>query len=305
VHTNTVMERRQLGRTGLLVSPLGFGASEIGEKHETVKTAAAIIGSALDAGLNLIDTAACYGNSEELIGRAVGHRRKDFYILTKCGHASGLAFNDWTPALVEPSIERSLRRLRTDYLDVVQLHSCNEHQLRLGELTAALERARAKGKLRYIGYSGDGMAALYATRCGAFDTLQISVSIADQEAIELVLPSACEHDIGVIAKRPIANAAWLYGNRSSLSFYSRPYRTRLRKLNYDFLERDAGAAVAMALRFTLSVRGVHTAIVGTSRPSRWQQNAALVAAGPLPTTEYERIRTRWQTIAAPDWIGLE
>jgi aryl-alcohol dehydrogenase-like predicted oxidoreductase len=86
------MERRWLGRTGITVSALGFGASEFGQKRIALKMAAYILGSALDAGLNVIDTAACYGNSEELIGRAVGHRRKDFYILTKCGHASGLRF---------------------------------------------------------------------------------------------------------------------------------------------------------------------------------------------------------------------
>jgi aryl-alcohol dehydrogenase-like predicted oxidoreductase len=228
------MERRRLGRTGIAVSALGFGASEFGQKRTALKMAASILGSALDAGLNVIDTAACYGNSEELIGRAVGHRRKDFYILTKCGHASGLPFEDWTPALVEPSIDRSLKRLRTDYLDVVQLHSCDERQLRQGELIHELQRARDKGKLRYIGYSGDGDAALYAVQCNAFDTLQISLSIADQEAIETVLPLARERELGVIAKRPIANAAWLGGSWWSLSLYSRPYRMRLRKLNYEF-----------------------------------------------------------------------
>jgi len=299
------MERRRLGRTSITVSALGFGASEFGQERIALKMAASILGSALDAGLNVIDTAACYGNSEELIGRAVGHRRKDFYILTKCGHASGLRFEDWTPALVEPSIDRSLKRLRTDYLDVVQLHSCDERQLRQGELIHALQRARDKGKLRYIGYSGDGDAALYAVRCNAFDTLQISLSIADQEAIETVLPLACERDIGVIAKRPIANAAWL-GRRSwwRPGLYSRSYRTRLRKLNYEFLGRDAKEAVATALRFTLSVSGVHTAIVGTTKPSRWQQDAALLAQGPLPQSEYDSIRTRWRSVATSGWIGL-
>jgi aryl-alcohol dehydrogenase-like predicted oxidoreductase len=301
----TPMERRRLGRTGIAVSALGFGASEFGQKRIALKMAAQTLGSALDAGLNVIDTAACYGNSEELIGRAVGHRRKDFHILTKCGHASGLRFDDWTTPLVEASIDRSLRRLRTDYLDVVQLHSCDEQQLRRGELTAALQRARDKGKLRYIGYSGDGKAALYATQCGAFDTIQISLSIADQEAIEAVLQLALERDIGIIAKRPLANAAWLAGSWWSLGSYSRTYRARLRKLNYDFLSGDAKQAVAIALRFTLTVPGVHTAIVGTTKPSRWQQNAALLAEGPLSQSEYDSIRTRWRSVATSDWVGLE
>ena len=299
------MERRRLGRTGLSVSALGFGASEIGQQRTALKAVAEMLGSALDAGLNLIDTAACYGNSEELIGRSAGHRRQDFYLLTKCGHAAGLAFNDWTPALIQASVERSLVRLRTDYLDVVQLHSCSERLLRRGDLIVALRRAREQGKLRYIGYSGDGRAALYAAQCGAFDTIQISLSIADQEAIELVLETARERDIGVIAKRPLANAAWLAGSWWSLGLYSWPYRTRLRKLNYEFLSGDARQAVAIALGFTLSVPGVHSAIVGTTKSSRWQQNAALVAKGPLPPHEYESIRARWRTIATPGWVGLE
>jgi aryl-alcohol dehydrogenase-like predicted oxidoreductase len=266
---------------------------------------ASILGSALDAGLNLIDTAACYGNSEELIGRTVGHRRNEFSIFTKCGHASGLRFADWTPALIEASIDRSLKRLCTDYLDVVQLHSCEERELRQGDVIDALQRAREKGKLHYLGYSGDNDAARYAITCGAFDTLQISISIADQAAAETVLPLARERDIGVIAKRPIANAAWLGGSWWSLSVYSRPYRMRLRKLNYDFISHDRKQAVATALRFTLSVPGVHTAIVGTTKPSRWQENAALLTQGPLPQSEYDLIRTRWSSVASRDWIGLQ
>jgi aryl-alcohol dehydrogenase-like predicted oxidoreductase len=298
-------ELRRLGRTGLIVSALGFGASELGQKRLAVKAVAAILGSALDAGLNVVDTAPCYGNSEELIGRVIGHRRKDFYLLTKCGHASGLPFADWTPALIEPSIDRSLKRLGTDYIDIVQFHSCEERHLRRGDLIYALQRAREKGKLRYLGYSGDGAAAQYAAQSGAFDTVQISVSIADQDAIDTVLPLLRQHDIGVIAKRPIANAAWLGGGWWSLGSYSRPYRMRLRKLNYDFLTLDAKQAVGIALRFTLSVPGMHTAIVGTTKPARWQQNAALLAEGPLPQSEYASIRARWRSAASSDWIGLE
>jgi aryl-alcohol dehydrogenase-like predicted oxidoreductase len=298
-------ERRRLGRTGVCVSALGFGASELGQKRTAVKMAASILGSALDAGLNVIDTAACYGNSEELIGRAVGHRREDYYILTKCGHAAGLPFADWAPALIEPSIDRSLKRLRTDHLDVVQLHSCDERRLRHGRLIEELQRARDKGKIRYLGYSGDNAAARYAVECGAFDTLQISLSIADQEAIDKVLPAARERDLGVIAKRPIANAAWLGESWWSLSLYSRPYRTRLRKLGYDFLRGDAKEAIGTALRFTLSVPGVQTAIVGTTRQSRWQENAVLLAEGLLPQSEYDSMRERWRAIATSDWLGLE
>jgi hypothetical protein len=199
------------------------------------------------------------------------------------------------------SIERSLERLRTDRLDLIQLHSCELSELRKGEAITALERARERGWTRYIGYSGDGEAARFAVECGRFDTLQTSVSIADQEAIERTLPLAVKRGIGVIAKRPIANAAWRYARRPIEPYYQ-PYWERLRALEYQFL-RDAERAVSTALRFTLATPGVHTAIVGTKQPDRWPENARLLQAGPLPAAEVEAIRARWRKIAEPSWTG--
>src|SRR5437763_9917739 len=111
------MEKRRLGKTDMDVSVLGFGGSEIGYEKASTETVAKLLNSALDAGLNVIDTAECYEGSEELIGQTISHRRKDYYLFTKCGHPRGIGSEDWSrPSLLE-SIERSLRRLRTDYLD--------------------------------------------------------------------------------------------------------------------------------------------------------------------------------------------
>jgi diketogulonate reductase-like aldo/keto reductase len=205
------MKKRQLGKTGIRVSVLGFGGAEIGYEQASVRLVGHLLGSALDAGLNVIDTAECYGANEELIGKTVAHRRKDYSLLTKCGHAAGLSLLDWQPRVLEQSIERSLRRLRTEYLDAVQLPRCPEQTLRKGYAITILQRARDAGKTRYMGYSGDSGAALYAVQCGAFDLLQISLNIADQEALDVALPAAMRHGLGVIAKRPIAYSDWRPG----------------------------------------------------------------------------------------------
>jgi aryl-alcohol dehydrogenase-like predicted oxidoreductase len=165
-----------------------------------------------------------------------------------------------------------------------------------------LEQARERGLARYIGYSGDGEAARYAVESGRFDTLQTSVSIADQDSVERTVPLAIARQMGVIAKRPIANVAWRYDKKPSEPYYQ-TYWSRLRKLDYAFLKEAADAAVATALRFTLTVPGVHTAIVGTTKPERWQANAELLRAGALPAVEFERIRARWREVAAPSWDG--
>src|SRR3954469_8846195 len=178
------METRQLGGTDMRVGVLGFGGAELGFEQAEPEAVARLLGEALDAGLNVIDTAECYLGSEELIGRAVAGRRGDFYLFTKCGHPEQPGVDDWRPESLLASIERSLRRLQTDRVDLVLLHSCSEEELRKGDVIAALRQARDKGYARYIGYSGDGAAARYAIESGAFDTLQTSVNIADQEAIE-------------------------------------------------------------------------------------------------------------------------
>jgi aryl-alcohol dehydrogenase-like predicted oxidoreductase len=295
------MEYRVFGKTDMKVSALGFGGAEIGGLTDS-GAVEQLLGSALDAGLNLIDTAACYGNSEELIGQAVAHRRKDYYLFSKCGHASGLATQDWDPKTLVDSIDRSLKRLRTDYLDLIQLHSCSLDILKQGDVIEVVQKAKEAGKVRYIGYSGDNEAALYAVQSGAFDSLQTSINVADQSVLDKVLPEAKARQMGVIAKRPIANVAWQHQTIDENAYYA-PYWHRLQALKYGFTNQSAAQSVATALRFTLSSPGVTTAIVGTTNPNRWQQNASLLDEGNLSDAEYQTIRSRWHEIAQPDWVG--
>lgn len=291
-----------LGRTGMEVTVLGFGGSEIGYEAVPFETVEKLLNSALDAGLNVVDTAECYPGSEDMIGRAIGARRSEYFLFTKCGHAEGYDLPDWDPKMLAMQIDRSLQRLHTNSVDVVQLHSCSKDLLQKGDVIAVLQKARDAGKTRYIGYSGDGQAALYAIHCGAFDTLQTSCSIADQECIDLTLPAALSRGMGVIAKRPIANAAWRTGQQPA-SEYHHEYWRRLQQLRYPFLNGELSNAISIALRFTLAQPGVATAIVGTTKPERWPENARLLEAGRLPEPQIGEIRERWRAVAGTDWVG--
>jgi aryl-alcohol dehydrogenase-like predicted oxidoreductase len=293
------MEKRRLGRTNMDVTVLGFGGAAIaGERGENIER---VLNGALDAGINVIDTAECYEGGEESIGKAISKRRDEFFLFTKCGHPRGIGSEDWSANSILESIESSLRRLQTDRIDLIQLHGCSEAVLKKGQAISALEKAQERGWVRYLGYSGDGHAARFAVECDALDVLQTSISIADQEAISQIIPLARTRNIGLIAKRPLANFAWKTGHKP-INSYHHEYYERLRKLNFDFL-RNGEESIAIALRFVLSAPGVHTAIVGTTKPERCRENARLLESSALPQDQYNAIRERWDVIAPKTWIG--
>jgi aryl-alcohol dehydrogenase-like predicted oxidoreductase len=299
------LPRKKLGKTDMEVSVLGFGGAEIGYGRTEQAIVEQLLNGALDAGLNAIDTAECYALSEEQIGNAVAKRRKDYYLFTKVGHWPD---DGWTRDGVARSIERSLERLKTDYVDVVHLHSCGKDVLEKGEVIEALEKAKQDGKTRYIGYSGDSQAARYAVETGRFDTLMTSISIADQEALDLTLPLAREKELGVIVKRGIANAVWRYEAEPE-NGYHQEYWRRMRTLDFEFcrgdrrLDEGPDGAAGIALRFVLGLDGVHTNVVGTTKPERYAKNVELLAAGPLPKEQIAAIRARWKEVAKPEWVG--
>ena len=297
------MEKRKFGKTEMEFSVLGFGGAEIGWDNKNQQIVADLLNSALDSGLNVIDTAAAYKTSEELIGNAVGKRRKEFYLLTKCGALDAFTREDWTKKGILETIENSLRNLKTDYLDITQLHSCSAEILNRGEAIEALLRAQEKGYTRFIGYSGDNEVAKTAIEIGVFDSLQTSVSIADQSPIDGNIKLAKEKGLGIIAKRPIANAVWRNKELPPDS-YHHEYWNRIQKLKFDFLNKSLEEATATALRFTLSIDGVDTMIVGTTKPNRWQENAKYVTEGSLSSEEFEAIRNRWHEVADEKWIGM-
>jgi aryl-alcohol dehydrogenase-like predicted oxidoreductase len=296
------MEKVRLGKTDLEVSRLGFGGAEIGfNPNQTQSDLNLLLNSAIDSGLNLIDTAAGYLKSEKMIGEAVSSRRKEVYLISKCGALDGFTREDWSKKGILETIETSLRSLKTEYLDVMQLHSCSAEILRQADCIEGLLRAQEKGYTRYVGYSGDNEDAKYAIETGVFDTLQISVNIADQLPIENI-KLAHHNGLGVIAKRPIANAVWRNAEKPT-EVYHQPYWERIQKLQFSFLKKSLAEATAIALRWTLSIEGIATAIVGTAKPNRWQENAEYVAKGKLSDEEFNAIRERWNEIADETWVG--
>lgn len=272
------MQKQTLGKTGLDVSRLGVGLAEIGYQLSFAEEdrAAQVLNSALDAGINFLDTSACYGISEELIGRTVAHRRQEYVLATKCGHVTGgYEGDEWTAQTVSDSIDRSLKRLQTDHLDLVQLHSCGVDILEKGEVIEALQAARDAGKTRFIGYSGDNEAARWAVDSGLFDTLQTSFNLVEQHARTKLFGPAKAQGMGIIVKRPIANGAW--GAAQSPSDYAAEYFRRAQAMSAEGSIKGApDDRILLALGFTFAHPEVDTAIVGTQNPAHMQANIQMV-----------------------------
>ncbi len=299
------MEKIPFGNTGLMITRLGVGLSELGElslTSEDVKTAGDVLNSALDGGINLLDTAACYDNSEELVGRTVSSRRDEYILASKCGHvAGGYQGEDWDRKTVEDSIDRSLKRLQTDHVDIMQLHSCGIDVLERGEVIDALVRAREAGKIRFVSYSGDNEDALWAVDSGHFDSLQTSFSLVDQHArTRGVLANAAAKGMGIILKRPIGNAVWKAA--SSTSSYADEYFRRAQAMQSEGpIANEPDDRIMTSLAFVFAHPEPHTAILGTSNPAHMRSNIEMVNAGlAIPDGVVAELHGRFENLGA-DW----
>jgi aryl-alcohol dehydrogenase-like predicted oxidoreductase len=288
------VERRPFGATELSVTPVGLGGGQIGEAWISEPVAASVLDAALELGVGLIDTARGYGSSEERIGRALGGRRDEVVLVTKVGYdVEGVA--DWTFEAVAGGVDRALRMLGTDVLDVALLHSCSLEVLKRGEAIEALLAARDGGKVRVAGYSGENEALDWAVRSGAFGAVETSVSLADQWSLENVLATAASAGVGVIAKRPLANAPWRFAERP-VGSYSETYWARLRAMGREPADGDWAATAA---RFAACAPGVSAAIVGTASADHLRAAVAAVERGPLPAEEVAAWRAAWRAFAWP------
>lgn len=307
----SAMTKLPFGNTGFTVTPLGFGAAPVGFLSTEQDQITLLLNRFLDAGCNVIDTAACYPGSEEAIGRAVAKRRDQFVLVSKCGHASGLATPDWDPRTIAASIDRSLQRLRTNHIDVMLLHSCGLDTLKRGDAIGAVVAAKKAGKVKCVGYSGDNDAAAWAAGHRDIEAIETSVNIADQANIDTVLPLCIERGKGVLAKRPIANACWkpLDAQPGMYQNYAGEYTRRFAAMgiNATDLSFDKNAWPEIALRFTMAIEGVHCAIVGTTSPHSLEANLAAAAKGPLPPDAVKQLREAFaaarRASGGEGWLG--
>ncbi len=211
-----MITKRILGKTGLRISEIGFGALEIGRNwapdvnadpsHLSEKEAAYLLNSILDMGINFIDTAPAYWYSEEYIGKGISHRRKEFYLATKVGEhcdPSGSVY-DYSFNATLNFIDRSLKLLKTDYIDLLQIHSASIEVIEKGETLSAMESAKKAGKILHIGMTGNVEACIKAIETGGYETVQFPYNIINYQAEDKLIPLAEQNNIGMIIMRPLA-----------------------------------------------------------------------------------------------------
>lgn len=246
------MKKRRLGKTGIDVTVIGFGGIKLPNvpRNEAIK----VINRALDLGINFIDTARNYGDSEEKIGYVLKERRNECYIATKStSRESGKLMQD---------LETSLKNLQTDVIDLYQLHTVSDQETykRVMSAGGALEgakKAKEQGKIKHIGITihRDLQTMVSAISSGEFETIMLAYSPLDQEGVqEEILPMAKQKDMGVIIMKPLSGG-----------LLSTPEHER-EKLGYDPIATGS-------LRYIISNENVTVAIPGITCIREVEENA--------------------------------
>lgn len=294
------MEYRILGKTGLKVSEIGLGASELGRPEVSEEQAERVLNTALDLGVNFIDTAAMYKLSEDRIGRYLKNRRDDFIIATKCGdyniieNDSFRTVKDYSPGGIMKTIEMSRAKLKTDVIDIVQFHGLPASGDERFRAFDALLKAREKGWVKFVGVSIDELLSDRETEAFPLDTQEFTYNILEQKSALSLMPALSQSKTGIIIKRPIANAVFLLDKRPEGTYYASSW-DRDRKFNTRDLAGDMDP-VEFALRFSLSHPDVHTAIVGTTNPKNLERNVYASDGEGLPPDTIEAIENRFREV---------
>jgi aryl-alcohol dehydrogenase-like predicted oxidoreductase len=292
------LERRTLGRTGLSVTALGYGAMEIrgtriwGGRPVTEAQAETILNAVLDSGINFIDTANDYGRSEEFIGRFLAHRRSEFYLATKCGckvtyrdEQTDDTPHEWTRENLFRGLHESLQRMKTDYVDLMQLHNPTVEQCDRGDLVTVLQEMKQQGKVRWIGCSSTLPHILTFIERGQFDVYQVPYS-ALERTHEAVITQAALSGAGVIDRGGVARGE----PGAGLGNADRWKTFEAAKL--DELRDPGESRTAFLLRFLLSHPHISTTIVGTLNPEHLKENIAIAQRGPLSPEVYAEAKRR-------------
>ena len=311
------MKRRRLGRTDLEVSEIGFGALEIGRPWglpiegdfviPSERDAGALLDRVLDLGINFIDTAPAYMLSEERLGRLVKHRRKELYLASKCGeYFDGYESRyDFSTAGTLQFIETSLKRLQTDYLDLVQIH-CGPDEaetIRRGEALEGMLRAKRHGKVRWVGASCDVDGATAALEMPAYDVLQLPYNLLNRSIERMesggdsVLSRAARLGVGIIAREPLARGKLTDKSRRAPAGAD-PTVARAQDLLARLEQHGDRASLSqIAIQFVLRRPEVATVLIGT-RNVRHLEDAVQAAAQPLDTELLAELEALTGTTAA-------
>ena len=303
------MEARVLGRTGIRVAEIGLGAWAIGgnahgnsygptDDAESV----AAVHRAVELGVNFVDTADVYGwgHSEEVLGRALEGRRDRVRIATKVGgdfYHGGVRMN-FDPGYIAFALERSLKRLRTDHVDLYQLHNPPSEMMGDPATYEVLETLEAEHKIDQYGVSvHEPHEALLCLDAGKPDALQIPFSLFRQEWIEEVLPAARRANVGIIAREPLGNGFLTGAIHPDARFPPGDIRSHwpptmigarsLAAKSLSFLVRPGRTIAQAALRFVLAFPEVSVAIPGAKTVAQVEENAS---AGDSPLLTPEEMR---------------
>ena len=299
----TTLPTSTLGRTGLEVTKLGYGAMEVrgsriwGGRPVADSEAETILNAVLDSGITFIDTANDYGKSEEYIGRYLSHRRSEFVLGTKCGctvvhrdeHTDDTP-HVWTRENLFRGLHESLDRMKTDYVDVMQLHNPSVEQVEDGSLVAALQEMKEQGKVRWIGISSTNPHISTYIASGVFDVFQIPYSALEREH-EGAIQSAADSGAGVIVRGGVARGepGQGLGDNNRWGVWE--------KAKLDELLDEGETRTQFLLRFTNSHPGMSTNIVGTKNPAHLAENVAAAAKGALSPEVYAEAKKRLTTAA--------
>lgn len=311
------MNKTILGRTNYEVTQLGYGALEVrgtvGVEDEgkgrmpNEEHADHILNTVLDSGINFIDTAWCYGRSEEMMGRYIAKRRNDYVLAVKAGHGrcSATKYASYTKKDMIACLEESLRNLRTDYADIVQLHNPTAEDVEENDCIETLKEMKARGLTRFIGVSSVIPHLEKHLATGAYDVFQIPYSALEPEHHDIIstIAQAGGGTIirGGVAKGEPESAAVLQARQAnwkhSLGGSSGVKRWDMFEAsNLDELREEDESRTAFLLRFTMSHPDVHTIIVGTQNPNHLEENVTVAKKGPLPPNVYDEAKKRLKSI---------